>query len=190
MTAMINLRAAGADILDVNTAERIITVVAVPYDEPAEVPYRGQVWRETFRPGAFAGLDGIDPGSIRVCREHDRSDVVGRVVRFDTSSALGLITEIRIANTERGTDTLILASEGMLSASVGFLAAPSGVHLDHATRTRTVVRAQLDHIGLVMTPAYAGARVLAARSTTPNLDKFRADPVLAWAEIRCAGRRR
>ena len=183
MTTAIHTRDAtgGADILNVDTAERIITTVVVPYDEYASVPYAGQVWREKFVPGAFAGIEAVDPQSIRVCREHDRSDVVGKCLAFDANSALGLIAQIKIANTARGTETLQLAAEDMLSASNGFLAAPSDVRLDRVTRTRTVIRAQVDHIGLVMSPAYSGARVVGVRSA---IGHYLNDPVVAWAQWR------
>ncbi len=46
----------------------------------------------------------------------------GKVTRFDTRSAVGLVAEIKIAGTPRGDETLQLASEDMLSASIGFIA--------------------------------------------------------------------
>ena len=55
--------------------------------------------------------------------------------------------------------TLGLAAEGMLSASAGFGINPrSGQILDRARRVRRITNAYLDHIALVMQPAYDGAR--------------------------------
>lgn len=181
----IQTRAAGAEVLAVDHPNRTITLVAVPYDEYANVPYRGEVWREVFRPGAFAGLDRIDPTTVRVSRGHNRDDmtgvvdVVGKCIRLDTRSSVGLIAQVRVARTPLGDETLQLAAENLLSASVGFLAAPEWVQVDRGTRTRTVVRAELDHIALVMTPAYSGAAVLAVRAAPHH--RIPTDHVMAWA---------
>ncbi len=116
-TTTIDTRAAGSGVLDVNVSRRIISVIVAPYEQPALVDYRNQIWREVYSPGAFDSLDGTNPERVRVNREHDRSDVVGKAVAFNTRDPRGLIAEIRIAATARGDDTLQLAAEGMLSAS-------------------------------------------------------------------------
>nr|VTP03952.1 Caudovirus prohead protease [Mycobacterium riyadhense] len=187
----IQTRSGGAEVLGVDFPARIITVIAVPYHQVATVPYQGGVWNETVEPGAFRGVEA-SPEAVRVCREHNKADTVGKCIGF-RDEARGLVAEIRIARTQRGDDTLALADEGMLSASVGFGIYRNGEALDHSTRTRRVKRAWLDHIGLVMTPAYDGARVLAVRHNTPDLDrdplfvwaKMRRDPVFKWARARC-----
>jgi HK97 family phage prohead protease len=131
-------------------------------------------------------VNNIDPQRIRVNRDHNRADVVGKVVRFDTRDPRGLVADIRIAATSRGDDTLGLAAEDMLSASVGFgINSRTGQILDRARRVRRITNAFLDHIALTMAPAYAGAEVLAVRSATPALDGYLNDPVVVWAEMRC-----
>jgi len=122
------------------------------------------VWQEVFEPGAFDSLDGTDPQRVRVNREHDRSAVVGSVIRFDTHDHRGLVAEVRIARTDRGDETLQLAAERMLFASIGFGIGRGGEQLDHVNRRRRVTSARLDYVSLVMSPAYSGARVLAVRS--------------------------
>ena len=181
-TALYTRNSGGADVLGVDQLARSLTVIVAPYDQPATVEYRGEIWTEAFAPGAFDSLAGIDPQRIRVCREHNRADAVGKVLRFDTRSPLGLIAEIRIAKTQRGDDTLGLAAEGMLSASAGFAVDPtSGQTLDRTRRIRRITHALLDHIGLVMQPAYDGAQVLAVRSA---VDAYLSDPLVAWAQQR------
>ncbi|BDB44558.1 MULTISPECIES: HK97 family phage prohead protease [Mycobacterium] len=174
--------AAAAEVLDVDPQQRHITVIAAPYGQYATVLFRGQPWRETIYPGAFDDA-ATNPEKIRVCREHNRSDLVGKVVHFDTNDPRGLIAQIRVARTQRGDDTLGLAAERMLSASVGFGVHPGGERLDHATRTRQVLHGWLDHLALVMAPAYDAAQVLAVRAT-PHLDQLAGDPVFAWAALR------
>jgi hypothetical protein len=66
-------------------------------------------------------------------------------------------------------------------------------------KLREVLRAFLDHLALVESPAYAGAQVLAVREApsglavaeiplpeTPVLDEVLNDPLLAWAADRLA----
>lgn len=144
------------DARPVTVTDRVITVIAVPYEEPAVVNFRGAVWTEVFDRNAFR--DGADPGRrVPVNRDHDRTRLVGKVVGFDTTDRRGLLVSIRIANTELGDETLALAAEDMLSASVGFSVPKGGEQLDHDRMTRRVLRANLDHIALVSQPAYPGA---------------------------------
>lgn len=182
-----------ATVADVRFPERIITLLAVPYEQPTPddkpVMYRGRAYREVFRRGSF---DGIEKRSdkIRVNREHRKGDTVGKAVRFDPYSNEGLITELRMVASPRGEETLALAAEDMLSPSVGFGVRGSDQEFDPRTKpfpTRYVNRAFLDHIALVEDPAYTGAQVIDVRGdqefvnaadlphlTTPKLDEWTA----------------
>jgi phage head maturation protease len=183
-TTVIHTRAAagaGTPVRGVDWPARLITVIAVPWNQPAVVNHRGQTWTELFRPGAFNNLDNIDPDTIRVNREHNRADAIGEVVSFDPYDPRGLIAVIRVVRTARGDDTLGLAAEDCLSARVGFGVHHGGEILDRFTRTRTITRAFLDHLALVQAAAYDGAQVLGVRSA---VDRYLADPVIVWAQLR------
>lgn len=147
-----------APTMTVDYPQRLITVIAAPYDQPADVIYRGQMWRELFVRGAFAH---IEVAGIRVNRDHDKSRTVGKVIRFDPSDHRGLIATIKIARTTLGDETLALADEDMLSASLGFTVPAGGQQL--RGRIRTITRASIDHIALVEAAAYEGAKVLEVR---------------------------
>lgn len=147
---------------NVNFAQRLIEVVAVPYDEEAAVRYRGDVWRELFERGSFDGIEKR-PNRVRANRDHDRTRVVGKAVKFFPSRDEGLVSEVRIAKTVLGDETLALADEDMLSASVGFGVRGSDQVLDKPNRMRRIKRAFLDHIAFVSEPAYQGAGVLSVR---------------------------
>lgn len=149
-------------VVDVNTRTRIITVIAVPYGQRAQISFKGQTWSEIFERGAFDGIDA-DPEKVRANREHNRADAIGKAVRFDTRDPRGLIADIQVARSTRGDDTLALATDKALSASVGFGVKPGGEQLDRFTRTRRITRAWLDHIALVQAPAYDGATILAVK---------------------------
>lgn len=188
-----------ATLSDVDVKQRIIELIAVPWDEEATVPWRGEMWREVFRRGAFDGIED-HAGRIRVNREHVRGDTVGKAVNLDPSAPVGLLARVKIAQTLRGDETLQLAAEDMLSASIGyFVKEPRDVTINKRTKMREVVRAFLDHLGLVESPAYVGAQVLAVREapsglavaetplpSTPVLDDAMNDPLFAWAAERLA----
>jgi len=183
-----------ATVQDVDNKQRIVTVLAVPWEQEAEILWRGETWREVFTRGAFNGLES-SAGRIRVNREHTRGDTVGRVVRADPADQQGLIMDVRVARTPRGDETLALAEEQMISASVGYLVKrPSDVALSKSQMLRRVNRAFLDHLSFVESPAYEGAKVLSVREApngltvaeiplpeTPILDEFMSDDVLKWA---------
>ena len=183
-----------ATVQDVDKKQRIVTVCAVPWEQEAEIIWRGETWREVFTRGAFNGLEN-SAGRVRVNREHTKGDTVGRVVRADPTDPHGLVVDVRVARTLRGDETLALAEEQMISASVGYLVKrPSDVALSKNQMLRRVNRAFLDHLSFVESPAYEGAKVLSVREApngltvvetplpeTPTLDEFMTDDVLKWA---------
>jgi HK97 family phage prohead protease len=190
--APIEFRTAG--VKGVDFAQRLVTVVAVPYDELAPVEYRGEIWQELFERTAFTGIEKR-PNRVRSNRDHNKSRTVGKAVRFWPERDEGLVTEIRIAQTPLGDETLALADDDCLSASVGFGVLPSNQQLDRKTMTRRIKTAYLDHISFVESPAYAGAQVLSVREEaelampttrifTPHLDQFTEDEILRWASER------
>jgi phage head maturation protease len=155
--------------------QRIIEVIAVPYDETAVVEYRGEIWNESFDRHAFDGIEK-QPNRVRVNRDHDRMRTIGKVVNFWPSRQEGLVAAVRIAQTVLGDETLALADDDCLGASVGFAASGSGQVLDRRSRLRRIKKAFLDHLAFVPDPSYAGAGVLNVRSgapVTPALDELR-----------------
>ena len=157
-TVAVEYRSAAATV---DHDRRLITIIAAPYEQEAVVMYRGRMWREVFTRNAFNGIEQR-ANKIRVNRDHDRGRrTIGKVVRFDPHHRPGLLTEIRVAKTILGDESLALASEDMLSASVGFSVPAGGEQLDHHQRIRRITTAVLDHIALVENPAYEGASVLA-----------------------------
>lgn len=186
-----------SELVGVNARQRLIDIITVPWNQETDVPWRGEVWREVFRRGAFDGIES-HAGRVPANRQHDKATVVGKAISADPYSDLGLVNTLQIARTPLGDETLALAEEDMLSPSAGFyVKEPSDVRLNKRVRLREVVRAFLDHIALVDTPAYAGAQVLAVREEqsglsvaetplpeTPVLDEVMNSDVLAWAAAR------
>jgi phage head maturation protease len=176
---------------DVKLGQRLIEVIAVPYDEEAPVEYRGEMWIESFDRHAFDGIEKR-PNRVRANRDHDERRTVGKVVNFWPSRTEGLVAAVRIAQTSLGDETLALAEEDCLSASVRFAVRGRDQELNRANRSRRVKRAFLEHLAFVPSPAYLGADVLSVRSAaepilaaslqplvTPGLDEL-----LAWQRAR------
>lgn len=180
-----------ADVGSVNFAQRLIELIAVPYEKAARVRYRGDTWDEMFSRGAFDGIEKR-PNRVRANRDHDRTKVVGKALKFHPSREEGLVAEIRIAKTPLGDETLALADEDMLSASVGFGVRGRDQELDKSSRMRRIKRAFLDHIAFVSEPAYEGATVLSVRDNgepvnaadLPRLATPSLDELLAWQRTR------
>jgi HK97 family phage prohead protease len=177
-----------AALVDVNQRQRIIDVIAVPWnrDSTEPVPFGGLMVRERFLPGAF-DEQAASPNRVSVNMSHDRAAVVGKVIDIDTRHSQGLHASMKIADIPAGDDALALANEDILSPSIGYYTkTPSDYALNRRLGTVHIRRAFLDHISLVGVPAYADARVLAvrSRSLTPRMDAILNDPVLQWAKAR------
>lgn len=177
-----------AAVVGVDFTERIIEVIAVPYDQETVVSYRGEMMRESVAPGAFAGIESRGD-HVTANREHNYERSFGKVIGYRHDNPRGLVTQIRASDTPLGDETLRLAADGVLKASVGMVVRRS----DQVIRNglRRVKRAFLDHIAMVPNPAYLGADVLAVRQeqqepeqpapATPRLDAILRDPVVAAA---------
>jgi hypothetical protein len=157
-----------SSVVGVNFAQRMIEFVAAPYDEEAIVMWRGEPWRELFLRGAWEGIEKR-PNRVKVNREHDKTRTVGKIINFWPSRAEGLVGAARIAKTPLGDETLALADDECLGASVGYAAPSRYVKLDKRSQPglRSVARAFMDHLSFVSDPTWESAAVLSVRSTTP-----------------------
>jgi HK97 family phage prohead protease len=184
-----------ASVTDVRFPERVIDLVAVPYDEWTEVEYHGRIIAESFAPGSFGGVRNRRD-RFMVNLEHDVDHVVGRVLDLHPDRTEGLVSELFIRRGDEGNQVLDDAADGMLCGSVGFGVLPEHQQWEGRERRR-IVKAFLDHIALVFQPAYAGAGVIGVRSrtssnastpgppATPNLDRIRAERLAAsYAALR------
>lgn len=185
---------------DVDFKQRVIDIIAVPYDEETDVMWRGEVWREVFTRSAFDGIED-HAGRVPVRREHTLGETVGRVIKMDPRYDRGLLASVRVAKTLKGDETLQLASEDMLGASVGYyVKRGSDVELNRRSMLRRVKRAFVEHLAMTDVPAYMGAVPVAVREglsaqpvageplVTPALDDLMSDDILSWANTRLSGK--
>lgn len=204
MTPMIETRSEGVRIDGVDFGQRIITVLAVPYEQATKVPFRNEVWDEVFSRSAFNGIESQTrkiPATAALeipAPDHRGARVVGRVVSSNPYHEAGLVSEIKISRTDMGDETLELARDEALWPSIGFMVKNPKFdqELDRYRKLRRVNRAFLDHLAFVGQPAYEGAKILAMRSSdpavaeeqvlspTPRMDEFLNDPILKWASER------
>ena len=191
-----------AAVANIDAEERIVTMIAIPYEQATTVPFRGEVWNEIVERGAFAGIENSSH-TYRVNRDHDKRRLVGKIVNYYPDRPEGLVVDAYISKTELGDETLQLAKDGILGASVGMAIRSTDQVLDRSKggRTRRIKRAFLDHLALVPDPAYQGAEVLAVRNDTlseeelesailtPRMNEFSSDPIIAWMFERAAALR-
>jgi HK97 family phage prohead protease len=151
----------------VDFAQRTIEVRVIPYNEEVEVESQGKLVRERVEPGA---LKAIDPTSTRITvnRDHNYERTVGKItsLRDEPSGAVGVM---KISSTPLGDETLQLADDRVLGASVGMMVARSGMEMRDGLR-RIFRIDVLDHVALLPNPAYAGAEVLDVREASPVAD--------------------
>jgi HK97 family phage prohead protease len=132
----------------------------VPYGQEARIgPYV-----ETFERGAF---QGTEPAMVPLTATHPKDGgtlPIGRAVEL-REEADAFWGAFHVSDVPLGNEVLALARDGVpLGLSVGFEEVDGGSRWNH-TRTRVVrTRALLDHVAVVRSPAYRGARVEAVRA--------------------------
>ncbi len=184
-----------AETLEVRHPDRLITVLAMPYERPTHrVVHNGRQITEVVSKGAFAGIE--HRRGVKVLRDHDPHRPTGRVKTLFPDRSDGLVAELYISRTLLGDETLELAADGVVGASVGFAPMAKGTRWSENRQERRLDKCFLDHIALVTDPAYDDAEVLDVRSaaeaevdaevvsTTPNLDRMRALLVEAGIQLR------
>lgn len=178
---VIEERRSSGSVAEVRFPERIITIMAVPYEEIST--RASERWKESFARGSFNGIETRND-KIRVNREHVIGQPVGRINRWYVDRPEGLVGELKVSETLMGDETLALANDGVLDASVGFWPLKNGIEWLENRSHRRITRAWLHHLALTADPAYDGAQVIEVRqqsyeppaptSSTPNRDAIAA----------------
>ena len=174
----------GVEIVDVSFPKRTVELIVMPYEQEAQVAYRGRMIKEICSRGAYDGIEERN-GEIKVNLHHDVRETCGRAVRFHPSRQEGLVAELYISKADPGEKALTMADEGLLDASAGFCLLfdkRTGKPYPDAERWETRDRRRLNklwlgHIALTPEPAYAGAEVLSVRSASaavvrPNIERL------------------
>ena len=178
--APIEIRTAAVQTVDYPA--RTLAVLVAPYDEWAEVEYKGRIVEESIAPGAFGAVRNR-ARKFLVNLEHDVARWVGTVLELKADHPDGLHATVKVRRSLEGDQVLNDAADELLGASIGMAVAPADETFDG--NRRRIRRAWLDHIALTAVPAYVGAKVLEVRtaptvvapvvSATPNLDAILAE---------------
>ena len=167
---MIITRSFDAD-LEIREDQRQIVGVAVPYG----VQIRVGRYLETFRPGAFADHQ---PAPLTATHPRTASELpIGVSVELRDEPD-GLHGVWRVSKTTLGDEVLELIRDGAVTGlSVGFIPVTDRWTADRKRVER--VRAALDHVAVVRTPAYPDARIAALRAA-----ESQPGPLLRLARLR------
>lgn len=147
--------------LEVRDDGRTLVGVAVPYGSDAQIVEGRSRYVETFVAGAFAAA-----GTHPLTATHPRT---GAELPIGVSVELreqpdGLHGAWHVSDIELGNEVLTLVHDEVpLGLSVGFVEGVNRWNREH-TRVQRVT-ASLDHVAVVRSPAYPGARVMAVRAT-------------------------
>jgi HK97 family phage prohead protease len=175
MTVEIRALAFGLELRDEGDGRTLVGPL-LPYGVEARI---GPYVVETFERGAFTGTE---PARVPLTATHPRD---GGTLPIGVTTSLeeradALWGAWHVSETTLGNEVLALARDGVpLGLSVGFEEVPGGSQWNHARTRVTRTRATLDHVAVVRSPAYHGARVEAVRAAlvpatgTPLLDLAR-----------------
>lgn len=156
---------------------RTISGMIVPWNRPTPVlkPIAGL---EKFKRGAFDKTLGESKRAIPLLLHHNEEEPAAKLVSHENRED-GHYAVFRALNTRAGNDALeLIREEVVCGLSVGGWAVPARTKISVVRNgTKMIERSEmkLDHVGLVRTPAYEDARVLALRSA--DLTEY--DPVAA-----------
>lgn len=143
-----------AETFRVNPEKRTISGLAVPWGAVARSGFAN--WR--FEKGS---LHWADEGRVKMLRDHDTTQPVGRAVRLQTTPA-GLDVSFKIARGAEGDRVLELAEDGVLdglSVGIDFAEGDDWQRDPTDESVRLVRKATLREVTITAMPAFDGARV-------------------------------
>jgi HK97 family phage prohead protease len=181
-----NIEIRASQLADVSFPKRMIELIVMPYETETQVAVKGRMVGEIVSRGAFDGIERR-PNRVKVNRDHNVERTVGRAVAFHPSRQEGLVAELRVSPTVLGDETLVLAQDGILDASAGFMIKDEPDAEVWETRARRRLnKLWLVHVALTPDPAYETANVLAVRqadpepvAVMPNLERLR---LMMWRD--------
>lgn len=136
--------------LQCEEGRRIISGKIVPFNNEIGATSQGKV---VFEKGS---IKIHDSAKIKLLLEHDPKQPIGRAINFTTNDD-GIYASFKIAETTRGNDSLVEASQDLRSGlSIGALVEAS----EPRNGILYVQAATLQEVSLVYSPAYESAQVL------------------------------
>jgi HK97 family phage prohead protease len=172
-------RAVDVAELEIRSDGRTLEGTIVPYGQSAHITEYGKSYVEVFHRGAFAGER---PAAVPLTRLHPRSGAelpIGVGVEF-ADDGIRLRGAFHVSDIPEGNEVLQLARDKVpLGFSVGFVDVQSRwIGRDRVER----LRANLDHVAVVRSPAYREALVTAVRGAQSRTEA--STPLLGIARLR------
>lgn len=146
-----------------DSTRRIISGKIVPFNEPGYT----SVGKVVFERGSIA----IPNERFKLLLEHDPKQPVGRAINVQ-ETADGIYAQFKVAETTRGNDALIEASDLRDGLSVGVLVHKSVERGD----TLYVQSAELQETSLVHTPAFKSAEVVTVAASESEAETIEENP--------------
>ena len=141
--------------LQCEEGRRIISGKIVPFNNEIGATSQGKV---IFEKGS---IKIHDSAKIKLLLEHDPKQPIGRAINFTTNDD-GIYASFKIAETTRGNDSLVEASQDLRSGlSIGALVEAS----EPRNGILYVQAASLQEVSLVYSPAYESAQVLSVAAS-------------------------
>ncbi len=141
--------------LQCEEGRRIISGKIVPFNNEIGATSQGKV---VFEKGS---IKIHDSAKIKLLLEHDPKQPIGRAINFTTNDD-GIYASFKIAETTRGNDSLVEASQDLRSGlSIGALVEAS----EPRNGILYVQAASLEEVSLVYSPAYESAQVLSVAAS-------------------------
>lgn len=136
------------ELLTANADERTLTYLLLPYGEPGHT----NVGTVTASRGSVSVPEDI--ATLELNEEHDYKRQIGKFTRVEETDN-GLEATVRIVNTSRGNDSLILAQEGLRTGISVEISEPK-------IRAGRLIAGNLTGAGLVVKPAFKTAQLITA----------------------------
>lgn len=165
---------------------RTLTGYIVPWDRPAAVMRPMKGW-EVYKRGALTKTLTDRRHPIPLLGSHSEGEPVGKLIASGDDE-FGQHAVFRLLDTGAARDAAELIREGIWTGlSIGGFGVPARTKVTHGEDgTKTIERSEirLDHVGLVRTPAFDDARVLALRGAEPDPQPEPIDAAALVAERR------
>lgn len=152
---MTNIQASG-ELLTASVEDRTLTYKLLPFGEPGST----NVGKVIASKGSVTIPEDLNV--LELNEEHNFQNQIGKFVRVEETDT-HIEATVRIVNTSRGNDALVLASEGLRTGISVEIANP-------VIKGGNLLAGNLTGAGLVVRPAFANARLTASDmgETTPE----------------------
>lgn len=172
----------GAEVMDIDLPNRTLLITVCPFGIPSYSEF-GEGGLVRVDPGAFDNHLAQRPADlvIRVNRDHDKAQTVGRAMELINDPKSGLACLIKIARSALGEETFELAADGALAGSTAMYAPARGTTWDGDVKV--IKAAAIDRFSLIPAAEPIEERRVGDVIARNRAQSIPSDPNLAWGRI-------